>query len=442
MSDSKNVDASPHRETARSGRPEKYKFISQGSIYRVKDFRLLFLGSAVSKFGAEISSVALPLIAVISLEAGAGQVGALAAMSTVAFLLIGLPAGAWIDRMRRRPIMIVADLSRAALLFSIPFAWWIGILSLPWLFCVVFMCGVFSVLFDISSQSFVPSVVNRDRLLEANSRLGVLDGFTSIAGPSVGGLLVQAIGAPLAVIADAVSYLWSSMCISRIGKREQVVERGERRHLVREVAEGVKFVWSQPVIRALSLTGAITNLSYQIVIIMMPVLFLRHLGLTAGAVGLFLACGGVGSLLGALIARRAADAVGHGRILWIVDIASIPLCLVLPLADSGLMLWVSCIAWTLIVSRNGMKNVIGVSFRQSLTPTHLLGRMSATMRVILFGALTVGAGIAGLVGSSVGVRSALWVGSAGLALTWVPILLSPLRSMRSIPSSDPSGEHV
>ncbi|MEV7612036.1 MFS transporter [Streptomyces sp. NPDC089799] len=410
------------------------------SIYRLRDFRLLFFGSAISMFGTEVGNLAVPLVAVMSLDATAGQVGLLSAMSTAAFLLIGLPAGAWVDRLRRRPVMILADFLRAALFASIPLAWWLDVLSFGWLMCVVFACGVLSVFFDLSSQSFVPSVVKSDRLVDANSRLGSLDGFTSIAGPSLGGLIVQAIGAPLAVLIDAVSYLWSSLCIALIRHREEKVRRTEEKRLLRDVIEGVKFVWSHPLLRALSLSGAITNFSYQIIIIMMPVLYLRELGLTAGSVGVFLGCGGVGALLGALTARSAAEKVGHGRLLWTLDLVSVPFCLLLPLSDRGTMLWLSCIAWGVIVSRNGMKNVIVVSFRQTVTPARLLGRMSATMRFILFGALTAGSGVAAVVGSQFGVRAALWVGSVGLAMTWIPIVLSPLRAMRSLPSAVPDTE--
>ncbi|MGW3199173.1 MFS transporter [Streptomyces sp. NPDC001118] len=406
------------------------------SLFRNRDFRLLFIASAGSKFGTEVGYVGMPIMAVLALHATPGQVGLIGVLSTVAFLLIGLPAGAWVDRIRRRGVMVAADTLRALLLASVPVAWWLGVATLPWLYAVTFMNGILTVFFDVSAQSYLPSVVAKGRLLEANSIAGSLDGVTSISGPSLGGLLIQVASAPVAVLIDAITYLWSGICLSLIRQREAAPQSSGEKRMLRDIREGITFVFGHPLLRPLALTGTITNFSYQVIIVMMPVLYTRELGLSSSDLGIFLASGGIGSLLGAFTGPRVARRLGQGRSLWVVDVLAAPFCLLVPLAGHGIMHWVSSFAWLVLTYRNGMKNVVVVSFRQISTPSHLLGRMSATMRCMLFGALTVGAAVSGALAEYTSIRVALWVGAIGLGLTWVPIVFSPLRTMRVLPEQD------
>jgi predicted MFS family arabinose efflux permease len=405
-----------------------------GSLFRDQSFRLLFAAAAVSMLGTQISLLALPLVAVIALNASPVEVGLLGTLSTAAFLLIGLPAGAWMDRIRRRRVMVAADLVRAAILPSVPIAWWLGGLTMAQLYVVVFVQGIATVFFDVSSQSYLPSIVARNRLVEANSRLAGWDAANSVLGPSVAGFLIQLITAPAAAIVDAVSYLWSAVCLARIRHRESIPEgAGQERHLLHEIGEGVVLVFRHPLLRPIAINGAATNLSVQIAVIMLPVMFKRELGLSAGALGLFFAVDGVGMLLGALTARRVTRWLGEGRAIWILGIAVIPACMVFPLINDGPWLWAAGVAWFLMNYRIGVNNVVLISFRQRVTPHRLLGRMNATMRFLMTGILSIGAALSGVVGQFVGVRAALWVAAIGLALVWLPIYFSPFRTMTALP---------
>lgn len=391
------------------------------------EFRLVFAAAVVSLLGTQISYVAIPLVAVSALHASPGQVGVLAMLSTVAFLLVGLPAGAWVDRLRRRPVMITADLARAALLGSVPLAWWIGELSLIQLYVVVFLTGVCTVFFDVASQSYLPHVVGRDRLTAANSALVSADAAGDVVGRGLGGLLVQALAAPVAVGVDALSYLWSAACLWRIRRRESPPGPGEPTHLWREMNQGLRFVAGRPVLRAIALSGALVNLSLQLILTLLPVLFVRDLHLSAQTLGAYLGAGGIGLFLGARLAAPLGRRLGQGRTPWIVGALLGPAALAIPFVDHGPWLWIAATAWLLTMAQIGVNNVILVGFRQRITPDRLLGRVNATMRVLLFGALALGSGLAGLLGQFTGTRTALWAGAAILSLAWVPLFCSPLR---------------
>lgn len=403
-----------------------------------RDFRLVVAAAAASKLGTQVSYLAVPLLAVTTLDASPGQVGLLGTLSTVAFLLIGLPAGAWVDRARRRPVQIAADLARAALIGSVPVAWALDGLTLGHLYAVVLLAGAGTVFFDVAAQSYLPHVVGRAGLVEANSRLASIDAANQVAGRSVGGYLVQLLGPPLAVAVDALSYVWSAACLARVRRPEARPERRPGTRLWPEVREGLRFVGRHPLLRPIAAAGALTNFSVQLSVTMLPIVFVRELGLSAGVLGLYLATGGLGVLLGTTTARRVARVLGYGRAMWLVGLVSAPLKLLIPMIDRGPMLWVAAFAWLLATMQVGLNNVLQVSFRQRVTPDRLLGRMNATMRFLLTGAVAIGAATAGLLGEYAGVRAALWVGAAGLALVWVPTFLSPLRAMRDLPDEPSS----
>ncbi|MFF3073785.1 MFS transporter [Kitasatospora sp. NPDC057904] len=398
------------------------------------DYRLLLAANAVSRTGTAVGSLALPLAAVLALHSPPWQVGLLAAMSTVAFLLLGLPAGAWVDRLRKRPVMIAADLARAGLLASVPAAWALGRLTFPHLCVVALLTGTATLFSDVAALSHLPALVGRGHLTRANSHLVTIDAVTMTAGRSVGGFLVGLLTAPVAVLVDAVSYLASALLLRRIRRPEPApVAAGSGGRLVAEIREGLRFVLGDPLLRPIALAGACTNLSIQVFQTLLPVLFVRTLHLPDAVTGLFLAAGGVGVFSGSLLARPLARRVGAGRVLWLMGLAIAPLGVVVALADRGPALWCAAGAWLLTTVKVGVDNVIKVSFRQHATPDHLLGRMNATMRVLLTGALTVGAAFAGTFASLTSVRTALWAGAVGLMVVWVPIYCSPLRTARDLP---------
>ncbi|MGQ4389547.1 MFS transporter [Streptomyces sp. SAS_270] len=403
------------------------------SPWRFADFRTLFTGSALSHLGTNIGYVAVPLIAVAALDASPGQVGALATLSTLAFLLIGLPAGAWVDRMRQRRVLIGADLARALLFASVPLAWWLDALTLGHLYAVVLLNGCATVFFDVASQSALPQLVDREALVDANAAMMSLMAASNVAGRGAGGGLVQLLTAPVAVLGTAVAYLASALRLTAIRGAGLPADRRPRARLRTQIAEGLRHVLGNGELRALALTAALSNLGSQIINTMLPVLFYRQPGLGAGALGLYWAAGGAGLLLGARSARPVAERFGYGRALGLAGLCLAPAGLLVPLVDRGAGLWIAGGGWVLAMFKVGMDNVLGVSLRQRMTADSLLGRMNATFRFLLTGALAVGAAVSGLLGELVGVRATLWVGGAFLATAFLPVFLSPVRTRRELP---------
>jgi MFS family permease len=416
------------------------------SPWRSRDFRTLFTATAFSQLGTNIGYVAVPLIAVSALDASAGEVGLLATLSTVAFLLIGLPAGAWVDRMRHRRVLITADLVRAGLFASVPSAWALDALTLEQLYTVVLLNGCATVFFDVGSQSALPRLVGRESLVRANAAVVSLQAAGNVAGRGAGGGIVQVFTAPVAVIGVGVLYLASALrlALPATGRARRQADgvapagvddaRGASRGgLAAQIGEGLRHVLRNAELRALALTASLTNLGSQIVNTLLPVLFTRELGLSAGVLGLYWAAGGAGILLGARCARPVARRLGHGRTLGVAGLVMAPTALLVPLIDRGPWLWLAGAGWVLVTFKIGVDNVLGVSLRQRLTPDPLLGRMNATFRFMLTGAIAVGSAVAGLIGELTGLRVAMWVGAGCLTLAFLPVFLSPVRRRRELP---------
>lgn len=411
--------------------------MSPSSPWRIADFRTLFTATVLSELGTNISYVAIPLIAVAALDASPGQVGALASLSTVAFLLIGLPAGAWMDRMRHRRVLIAADLARAALFASVPVAWWLDTLTLGQLYAVVLLNGCATVFFDVGSQSILPQLIGRDGLVRANAAVVGLQAMGNVAGRGAGGGLVQVLTAPVAIGCASLSYLVSALRLIGI-RKTPTTPTGEKRptHLRVEIVEGLRHVLGNSELRALVIAGVSINLGTQTVNTLLPLIFIRELELPAGALGLFWAVGGLGILLGAHSARPVAERFGYGRALAVVGMCLTPAGLLVPLIDHGWWLCVAGAGWLLVMINTGMQNVLGVTLRQRLTQDSLLGRMNATFRVLLTGAHAIGAALAGVISELTTLHVALWLGGCYLALGFLPILLSPIRKRRDLPHEE------
>ncbi|GAA3134179.1 MFS transporter [Planomonospora alba] len=408
------------------------------SAWRSPGFRALFTATALSQLGANISYVAVPLVAVSALDAGPVQVGMLAALSTVTFLLIGLPAGAWVDRMRHRRVLITADLARAGLTASVPLAWWSGSLTLGQLYAVVLLNGCATVFADVGSQSTLPRLVGRDGLVQANAVIVSLIAAGNVAGRGVGGALVQLLTAPVALSCTTVTHLASALRLLALpGAPAAPPAAGAPVRLAAQIAQGLHHVFGHRELRALAFTATLTNLGSSIVNTILPVLFTRQLGLPAGVLGLFWAAGGAGLLLGARCARRVSAWLGYGRALGLAGLCLAPAGLLVPLVGHGPWLWLAGAGWLLAMVKTGIDNVLGVSLRQQLTPPDLLGRMNATFRSVLTGALAAGSAVAGVAGELAGARVALWMGGAVLASAFLPVFLSPVRTRRHLPGAEP-----
>ncbi|UED86437.1 MFS transporter [Streptomyces profundus] len=403
------------------------------SPWRVADFRRLITAITLSQLATNAAYVGVPLLAVLALDAGPGQVGALAALSTTAFLVIGLPAGAWVDRMRHRAVLIGAELVRAAAFASVPLAWWADALTLAQLYAVVLLAGCATVFADVGAQSVLPRMVSPEALVPANAAVVSLIAAGNVAGRGVGGALVQLLTAPVALACTALGYLASALRLTGLRRAPAPPAPAPGIRLRAQIAEGTRHVLGNAELRALALTAALSNLGAQMVNTMLPIVFVQELGLSAGALGLFWAAGGIGLLLGARCAGSAAVRLGHGRTLALAGVCLGPAALLVPLVGDGVRLWIAGAGWLVAMFKIGMDNVLGVSLRQRMTPPPLLGRMNATFRFLLTGALAVGAAVAGLLGGVAGVRLTVWTGAAIVTLAFLPVFLSPVRRRRELP---------
>ena len=400
------------------------------------DFRQLWVGDTVSQFGTQVGGIALELLAVVVLGASAFQMGLLGTFENLAFLLVGLPAGAWVDRMRKRQVLIWGDVVRGAALLTLPVAWLLDVLTFPLVLVVATVMGVATVFFDVAYQSYLPSLVPSHRISEGNAKLQVAHSAAQVMGPGVGGVLVRLLGAPLVLLVDALSFLGSVVFTLRIRHREEPVPRQGRRRLHVEIGEGLGFVLHQPLLRRIVATTSISNLFSSIGGALLTLYAVRELGVGAAGLGLALSLGSFGGLLGALTAEAVIRRVGEGRAIALSLLPTLPAVALVPLsAGSPPPVAVALLAVSGAVSGVGIivYNVAQVSFRQRLCPAPMLGRMNASVRFVVWGTMPVGAFVGGVVATGLSVRTALWIGVAGQCLAVLPVLLSPLVRMRDLP---------
>jgi MFS family permease len=390
---------------------------------------MLWLGRTVSELGSGIGGTALPLAAVLVLKATPLQMGLLAAIGAAPVLVVGLPAGAWVDRLRRRPILIAADVGRAVLLISIPLAALLHVLRIEQLYVVAALVGVLAVFFDVADQSFLPSVVPRESLIAANSTLGASASVAEIGGPALAGVLVQWLSAPVAILFDAVSFLFSALCVGLIRAQEPLPERIEQRQsLWRDVAEGLRMVLRHPVLRALAGSAGTFTFFGSFLGALYVLYAIRTLGVPPGAVGLLVAAGGVSAFAGALVAgpvvRRFGPRVTLGGSLLAYGFLS----LLIPLATGPVLVAVSFLLAAQLLGDVAIEIYLvnEVSLRQDLIPQRLLGRANASMQVLSKGAGPLGALLAGALGQSLGLRWTLLIGVLGIMLSSLWIFRAPL----------------
>ncbi|MFD7642411.1 MFS transporter [Kitasatospora sp. NPDC059795] len=405
-------------------------------LARHADFRRLFTAYSLSQVGTQVSYVAVPLVAIEALHAGSAQVSALAFLGSLPFLLVGLQAGAWLERMRRRPVLIVTDLVRGGLIASVPIAWAFDALTSVHLYLAVLLVGVATVFFEVASGAYIPHLVGRDNLLEANAKLGGMFAGAEVAGRSIGGFLVQALTAPYALVVNAVTYLWSALWLGVIRKQEPQVEKtGAAKPLWPDVKAGLGYVFGNGVLRTISLETSWSNFCLRIVITLVPVLYVSELHRSAALVGAFLTAGGAGVFVGAAVARRIGSKVGYGRALWLSGACCGPFALVVPFAVHGAAVWIGIAAWGLATVKVGFDNVLKGSIRQLVTADDMMARMGATYRFLITGVLAIGSGAAGVLAGTAGVRTAVLVGAAGLAVSWLMLFFSPVRAIRELPGT-------
>ena len=410
----------------------------RGLLWRHPDFLKLWAGETVSQFGTQVTFLAVPTVAILVLHAGPFQVGLLSALEFLAFPVLGLVAGVYADRLRRRPIMIVCDLGRMLALGSIPVAFLVNALTLEQLYIVALLTGVFTVFFDVSYQSYLPALVDRPNMIEGNTKLEITRSTAQDAGPAVAGLLIQLIGGAKAVAVDALSFLLSALALASIKKPEpepRPSTTSGTAGFIPEMREGIEVVFRSPILWRIAGCTATTNLGSNMVFGAVFLVFAyRQLHLSAGVVGVIFAIGSVGGLVGAFLAGWVARKLGIGPTLGVAIIIGGIALLSTPIAVVGAPVLVLAATGFIEGLTIPVYNISQVSLRQAITPDRLQGRMNATMRTIVWGTIPLGAFIGGILGTAIGLVQTIVLGGAVSLLAAVWIFLGPVIRLKEQPA--------
>jgi MFS family permease len=428
-----------HAETVAEAEPDS----PPRSLWHHRDFMVFWTGEALSLYGTQITNLALPLTAVLVFDVGAEQLGLLRFTQLVPFLGLALLFGVWVDRVRKRPVMLGANLVRMVLIGLVPVLYHFDLLTLPLLYALALGVGVASVLFDVSWMSYVPVLVkDRRSLLEANTKLNATLSSADIAGPGVAGTLVSAFSAPFAMTANALSYAVSVLSLLIIRTPEPAPETPrEKRPLRAELAEGLRWVFGNRWLRAIGLVGCSCNFLLTMVQSLFLLYAVRDKDLSAAAVGFVMGAAAVGGLLGALVSGMVVRRLTVGRAYQVsVSIIFLGPLLIPAAAGPRWMLMILFVAsFFLEYFGSSVSNVLIVSLRQTITPQALMGRMTAAMRMLLYGGGALGGPVGGLLAAVAGLHGALWIAGVVSAAMLVPIILSPVGRLRTMPTGPEDG---
>ena len=393
----------------------------------------LLAATGISEFGTEISNLAMPLTAITVLHASIFEVAALTACMFLPTAAFGLFAGAWVDRARKRPLMIASDVVRAASLASIPLAWALGALTLVQLYAVTLIVATLNILFEVAKQSYVPAVVVRDQLGTANSQLQLAEQGAAVAGPGIGGILVGWIGAPWAIAVDAISYLGSAGLIANVAHVETPATAQPKGRIFASIKEGIRFVIGHEYLRPLALGGATVGFFARMLSAILLVYLAREARLGASTIGLVLSVAGAGFVLGAVFASAVVRAVGLGRSATAGLLGAAAGLLVIGVAPPHLAAWSASAGMFIYGASAVLWQVGSTTLRQFVTPSDLLGRVTATMRVISTFPIPVAAIVGGIVGEIIGARPTLIVAGVGAAIAAVSILATKVPRFKELP---------
>ncbi|WP_411293664.1 MFS transporter [Streptomyces kunmingensis] len=408
-------------------------------LWRDGDFRRLWLGQTVSQLGEHATLVVLPLFAVLTLDAGAGQLGVLRAVGQAPILLLSLFAGAWVDRWRTRTVMVLTDAGRSLALGAAAVAALLGLLGLPSLLVVAFAVGALSVFFDVAYQTSLVRMVTREQLVRGNSALEGSRSAAQIGGPALGGALVSALSAPVAAACGAVFFALSFLSIRRIGRRESVPKQSDRPPRVwRRIHEGLRFVAADSLLRTVCLASAAFQFFFAAVMTAYLLFLPRDLHLSGAVVGLALAATGPGALLGSLLAARLPHRFGHGAVLVCAAALGDGVFLFVP-ALRGSSVATVCALLTInfvFGAFSQLVNVTVMAVRQTVTPDGMQGRAAATINFVGMGLTPLGSLLGGFLTAEWGTRTSLLVTAAGMLLSPALMALSPLARLgRTLPAS-------
>lgn len=413
-------------------------------LWRHGDFNRLWLGQTVSVFGSQVTLLALPLTAVVYLNASATAVGFMTSARDFAVLGLMLLFGVLVDRIRRKPLMVAADLVRVVLLCLIPVLVWTGTLGMPVLYVVAFLLGCFTVVFDLSYRSYLPSVVSENDLLAGNSRLQLTESVSEVAGPGLGGVLVQLLRAPFALLVDAASFLFSAVTLLLIRTPEpspKPPENGNRglQGVFGEIGAGLRFTLGHSMLRPIAGAAAVFNFFAQIMLTLFVIYATRVLHMSGGEIGLVFAGFGIGGVVAATTLGKLLDRIGYGRLLLTgyavgaAAIVALPFVSAPPLIGSLLLLLVFFVAGVGIVSLN----IVEMTLRQVATPNSVQGRVNASFRFLVGALLPISAAVAGVLGDHIGLRTTLFVTAVGIPFSLLWLIFSPVRKVRNLDELEP-----
>jgi MFS family permease len=409
-----------------------------GGLWSHADFLKLWTGQSISEFGSQVSGLAIPWVAAVVLHVRPFEFSLLGVVGLLPFILFALPAGVWVDRLRRRQILIAGDGARAVLLATIPVSYALGVLTIWQLFAISFVIGIFTVFFDVAYMSYVPAIVGRADLVEGNAKLDLTVSVAQVAGPSIAGALISAITAPYAIAVDAVSFVASAGFVLRMRHREVLPERAEsdpKPAMLREVMEGLRFLlghrWLRPIAACTGSANLFSSVSFSILLLY----FTRNLHLSSLEVGAVFAVGSCGSIAAALVSRRLQNAIGVGPTITLTPLLGVAF-LAFPLAPRAFPLPVLMLGEFLFGFNVVAYNVAQRSLRQAITPDRLLGRTNAAMRWLVWGTMPIGTLAGGGIATAFSLRAALWVGAIGMLFPALPVLFSSVRSIREMPGPE------
>ncbi|HVF74738.1 MAG TPA: MFS transporter [Acidimicrobiales bacterium] len=411
----------------------------RGSLRSNRDFVRLWIGQSISQVGSQVTLLALPLIAIRVLHAGAFELGVLAAAETAPFLLIGLPAGVWVDQWRRRSVLIVADIGRALVLATVPVAYAFDALTMGHLFMVAVATGALTVFFDVAYQSYLPTLVSPDQLVEGNSRLELSRSAAQVAGPGLAGVLVQLVRGPMAIAVDSVSFGVSALFVARIRTPEPKPSDGGEAGATMgsRIAEGLRYVLRHPLLSRIAATTSLFNFFSAVGMAVFLLYAVRRLRIDPAVVGVIFSVGSLGFVLGSMIAGRTTRALGVGPALAVAGAVQGAAFLLVPLAPERVAVAFFVAAFILEAVAAPVYGITQVSLRQTITPARMQGRTNATMRFLVWGALPLGSIVGGVLGDVIGLRSTLWVAAVGTTLSVLPLLGRSLLGVRAMPEAQP-----
>ncbi|OPD56276.1 MFS transporter [Bacillus anthracis] len=403
-------------------------------MIRNNNFSKLWIGETVSMLGSQISTLAIPLTAVLFLNASAKEMGIMQMMATLPFFMFSLFIGVLVDNMKRKPLLILANIGSFLLLASIPLLYWSSLLTITILFMIQFLIACMTVLFELTYLSYLPTLVERENITECNSKLEGSRAVSQIAGPSIGGVLVQFFSAPFAIILDAFSYIISTIFLLLIDKKEEQSQKKEKVRVFFQIKEGLIILVKNPILCSLSISTALLNFFGSAFSSLYVIYTVKSLSLNASLLGIIIGIGSIGALLGASIATKLNKILGLGNTIIVSCLISGFGVMLVPLTSTNIMITVPILILSqLLIGLGGTMYFISqVSLRQATTPDHLMGRVNASNRFISRGFMPIGALLGGVLGGIIGVKLTLILVSIGALSPAVWTMFTPVRTIKDL----------